>query len=328
MDTTFQRRGARSLMDMAISTIQRNIAHLEDIGDTPIHIALRILKYVQRPKQLALLEEHSPELAEHTHEFWFSFIKRDVFRWQDMLLKKQKKNGEYWTEEEVKQKATYKTYKRCIDKADVASREAEEIFQQRMQATKDAAESNETRIVEKLPAGWLKRRGAGRQESSATGELRLTKGSKTKTDTGKNMITKFRREAADKMLTRPGSVLATPNHLLNRTMAPKIFARREPTMRRLLSERRLSQTKQDSPKAASKDPPTTIRDVSKKITLSNLPSKTAYQATKAPTNERREPKATDIGESPKDRAKTQQSPLRPVKRRTEPTVLLPNKRRK
>jgi RNA polymerase II transcription factor SIII (Elongin) subunit A len=316
-------------MQMAISTIQRNIIHLDDLGDTPIHIALRIIKYVQRPKQLALIEERTPELAQHTHHFWFNFIKRDVFRWQDMLLKKQKKNGEFWTEDEVKQKTTYKTYKRCIEKSESASREAEEIFQQQMQATKDAAENNETRIVERLPASWMKRRNAGRQESSSTGELRLTKGSKTRTDTGRNMITKFRREAADMRLTRPGSSLSTPSHLLNRAIPPpKIFARREPTMRRLLSARPISQGKSDSPKAASRDPSTTLRNMSKKIAPPRISAKAVPSQSKISSKERGEPKTNDLEEGSKDRNKTQPSPLRPIKRRAEQTVLLPNKRSK
>jgi hypothetical protein len=297
MDMYSEPVGSRRLLDMSLSTIQRNIACLEDLGDTPLHLATRILRYIKRPQQLAIIEENSPTLLGHTHEFWFNFIKRDIFNWEKMLLTKQKRDGSFWTAEEIKQKATYKTYKNCLQKAEDEERKAREILNKDMQARKETDIDTETKILEKEPSTWTKGRSGNKRTTGTVGGLRFTHGSRTKTDTPKGFMAKLRREAADSKLTRPGSTLATPNHLLGRTPPMKIFARRE-----------IEKTTATTPISATQSTRTNYVGNTPQKPLSSIPAIPANTESNKPV--------------------PQTSPLRPGKRKAPPTVLLPNKRQK
>jgi hypothetical protein len=309
MSTYTEPRGAQTLLSMALGAINL----LEDIGDTPIHIALPILRSIERPEQLALLEECNPALLEHTPELWFNFIKRDVYQWKELLLTKQKSNGELWTEGEVKQKTNYKIYKKYLAKSEVIKAEAEEVLKERLAAAKNAAIKKETRIVERLPQSWMKR-GSSRGASSASAEIRLSNGSRTKTDTVKGLMTKVRREVADARLTRPGSTLGTPTHLLNTGRPRPIIAHKSagPPMRRLLSE------KPSSKPTASGLLRAQPSENSKAQKLSSSTNSLVIKGSED---------LVDI-EAAKTQRDLPQAPVyRPLKRKA-PTVLLPMKRMK
>jgi RNA polymerase II transcription factor SIII (elongin) subunit A len=297
---------------MAQGAVRRNITLLEDIGDTPIHIALPILRSVERPEQLALLEERSPALVEHTTELWFNFIKRDVYEWKDILSEKRKRSGEPWTEDEAKQKTNYKIYKKWLARSEVLKAEAEEVLKERLAAVKNAAIKKETRIVEKLPQSWMKSRTSLRGGSSASAEIRFTSGSRTKTDTVRGLMTKVRREAADARLTRPGSTLGTPTHLLNTGKPRTIIARSvvAPPMRRLLSE-----NPSLKPKSAAHAPESPERLKSPISSSNKISPRKAAEESKG------------VESTTKQGDPSQVSPYRPLKRKAA-TVLLPVKRMK
>lgn len=67
-----------TLLAMAIRCAQRNIESIDNLADMPFDMARPILKRVHDPEQLLEIEKNSPQLAEHTGEFWQAMIKRDM----------------------------------------------------------------------------------------------------------------------------------------------------------------------------------------------------------------------------------------------------------
>lgn len=298
-----ERLGARKLFNMAINVVRSNIRDIEDFGDTPVHIVLPLLRHVQRPDQLALIEENSPFLKDHTHELWFNMLTRDVFNWQDMLLTKRKANGALWTEDEVKQKMTHKIYKRSLIKAEEAEKAAEEEMIQKMQAAHQAASSNTPKVVVNDPLLWKKQRTARQDGSSSS--LRFTAGSRTRIDTGKSALNKIWREAADSKLKRPGSTLARPAHLLKKG---KVIAPRSSGVRTLVTGANAILRKTPQNMASVPSNPRTLQ----------VPS---ISETSRPKSKPSAPKD--------DRASAIRSPASAIpKRRAEISVLMPTKRRK
>jgi hypothetical protein len=213
-----ERVGAPRLVDLCIATARRNVQFIDDIGNLlPLKLVMPIVKAVQRPDQLARLEKNRPELAEETHEMWFNFIKRDVSRWEKMLLTKVKRNGENWTVDEIKKKATETTYRNCMAKEQKEVAQATEDLRQATEKETKEARDRQTRIVDKVPSSWEKHR-----HSSSTG-------GRSKSD----VISKMRREAAAHRRVAPGGSLSTPSHLLRFKREVHVSIR-PPRMRRLL----------------------------------------------------------------------------------------------
>jgi RNA polymerase II transcription factor SIII (Elongin) subunit A len=301
METQKGPQGARPLVSMALDIVRRHVASLDDVGDAPPKLILPILKHIHRPEQLALIEENSPHLKDHTHELWFNFIKRDCFGWDNILLTKRKKNGELWTVDEVKQKATWTTYQRCLEKSEKSEEEALLALEKNMSAEKKQAESRETRVLQNLPSGWLRKR--GHKPTGKVTEL-------------KNMIAKHRREEVNSGLAKPGKPLARPTHFLNRgamgMAGPNQAARRIlPPMRRL--------TAAPADKSTTESKMKSISPKLQELLPSPIKSSTAERS-QAPEARNTETAQTTQGNQPPR--------PRPPKRKAPPTVLLPMKREK
>jgi hypothetical protein len=222
VDNEPERIGSRSLFDMSMDKLRKNIHLLWETNDTPIHILMPLITLVQNPAQLGAIEESSPHLHGHLGIFWLRIIKRNITGWEDMLIKnKLHSDGRHWTEEEVAKKATYRTYRNCVRKMKQEDAAAEEQLRQAVGQASAAQRDKETLIIEQLPPGYLKKKkrvaGGGYDGTSGaaqTGELRFGGGSRTRTNTGKGVMTKIRRELKEARFSRNGGSLATPTHLL------------------------------------------------------------------------------------------------------------------
>jgi RNA polymerase II transcription factor SIII (Elongin) subunit A len=292
-----ERVGAPRLVDLALATARRNAQFIDDVGNLlPIRMVMPILKAVERPAQLAILEKNRPELVAETHELWFNMIKRDVPGWEKMLLTKVKRNGETWTVDEIKRKATATTYRNCMEKNEKEVAQATEVLRQAIAQDTKERRDKETRIVEKVPSSWEKRRHA---PSTAT---------RPKSD----VISKMRREAAAHRQMQPGGSLSTPSHLLGFMRRPRA-AIRVPRMRRLL----------DPASAPASEPNKT-----KPLTAPGSHTRARSDATSAkePDGGASTAKETPApsGSKPLDNREGRTTP----KRKQAPTVLLPSKRRK
>jgi hypothetical protein len=285
-----ERIGAPRLVDLCIATARRNVQFIDDVGNLlPLKIVLPIVKAVERPDQLALLEKNRPGLADETHEMWFNFIKRDVPGWEKMLLTRVKRSGETWTVDEIRKKATQKTYRTCMAKEQEEVAQATEVLRQATAKETQESRDRETRIVDKVPSSWEKHH---HRTPSQRG--------------GSGVISKLRREAAAHRQAAPGGSLSTPSHLLRfkRQVHGTI---RPPRMRRLLdpagTPTRAAVDKERSPMKAE------ARSKPKEASGKELEGDAAKE-TKAPASK----PAESRGATPKRK--------RPV------TVLLPSKRKK
>jgi hypothetical protein len=292
-----ERVGAPKLVDLALATARRHAQFIDDVGNLlPIKMVMPILKAVERPDQLATLEKNRPELAAETHELWFNMIKRDVSGWEKMLLTKVKRNGETWTVDEIKRKATATTYRNCMAKEEKEVAQATEVLRQAIAQDTKERRDKETRIVEKVPSSWEKRR-----HVPATA-------ARPKSD----VISKMRREAAAHRQTQPGGSLSTPSHLLGFLRRPQ-SAIRAPRMRRLLDPASAPASK------ASKTRSTTA-PWSHARARSDATSAKESDGGANPAKETPAPS----GGKPSDSREGRTTP----KRKQAPTVLLPSKRRK
>ncbi|KAF2853816.1 hypothetical protein T440DRAFT_465572 [Plenodomus tracheiphilus IPT5] len=67
---------------MARQRLIKNIHLLDSVADLPFHFVEPILRFVQNPDQLQLLEENCEQLKGETGEIWLRFIKRDIPNWE------------------------------------------------------------------------------------------------------------------------------------------------------------------------------------------------------------------------------------------------------
>jgi hypothetical protein len=314
MDINGSTIGARPLAAMCLTVIRKNINNVTDLGtlgeDNP-KFALKILRLIKRPEQLAVIEQNSPQLIPHTHEIWFSLIKKEIPGWENMLFHKSRTDGHTFTEEEVKQKCSYNIFKRCQKKADEAERRAEEVLRQQIETAKQASARKETRILTTMPSTASRR-----SRPVAHSELRFSHGSKTK-----NIITKIRRETADAKLKK--GRLGTPTHLLNvrQRMLP-------PGHRAKLTQARSSSTVKSAPRSSSHaapsiSPATRYHQQQHSTREHSPPSSQAISFTGSPGHDSPPPPM-------RERLVLQPSPLvkSGKKRAVAPTVLLPMKRAK
>jgi hypothetical protein len=301
--------GAPRLIDLCIATARRNVHYIDDFGDLPLPFVELIVKSVERPDQLAMLEKSRPDLVDKTHELWFSFIKRDVFGWEKMLLTKIKKNGQTWTVEEIRKKATETTYRNCMAKAQAEEAKATEVLRQAIAKETQEARDRQTLIVDKVPSSWEKHR----HSSSSAG------GRHQKSD----VIGKMRREAAAHRQIKPGGKLATPNHLLRSSKRQVHGTIRAPRLRRLLEP------------AAAPTPAVAAHGADRASSAAVVPARRRSDAREASGKESEGDAGSSAKETPKAAAAAAASrPAEGREARTTPkrkrpvTVLLPSKRKK
>lgn len=73
---------AASLYEMARQRLIKNIHLLYSVSDLPFHFVEPVLRFIQNPDQLRLLEENCEQLRGETGQIWLRFIKRDIPNWE------------------------------------------------------------------------------------------------------------------------------------------------------------------------------------------------------------------------------------------------------
>ncbi|KAF2211207.1 hypothetical protein CERZMDRAFT_85404 [Cercospora zeae-maydis SCOH1-5] len=124
---------------MAIRCAQRNIESIDDLADMPFDMARPILKRVHNPQQLLEIEKNSPQLAEHTGEFWQAMIKRDMpnLTEENMLYPK---NPSSW----------HKVYRKLMRAENAREAEQEEQLRLTLLGSKVERENKKAVIVDKV----------------------------------------------------------------------------------------------------------------------------------------------------------------------------------
>ncbi|KAI9789867.1 MAG: hypothetical protein M1833_002153 [Piccolia ochrophora] len=205
---------AKSLYLLARSRCIKYIKFITDVGDVPYERVRSVLTKVENPEQLRQLELASPQICGEDAEIWQELIKRDIPRW----WKKQQepKNPKNW----------HKLYHKLLreKEADVA-RDAE-VLKAAMDKLSNEKAQNKSHLVDpsELP-GIRKATALGRvnprtsNRSTLPGNssvLSFGSGSRTRTNTGRSVMDKAKREAREMSLfSVRKSILSTPTHRLN-----------------------------------------------------------------------------------------------------------------
>ncbi|EEH37134.1 hypothetical protein PAAG_07552 [Paracoccidioides lutzii Pb01] len=84
---------APSLLHLARKSCMRMIKRIDDIGLARYDLIRPVLQKIENPEQLHELELKSPHLLDHDAELWIEFIKRDVPRFDELVLPE---NPESW----------------------------------------------------------------------------------------------------------------------------------------------------------------------------------------------------------------------------------------
>jgi hypothetical protein len=348
VDQEPERVGAQSLFNISMDKLRKNIHLLWETNDTPTHILMPLVTLVQNPEQLGAIEESSPHLQGQLGQFWLRIIKRNIIGWEDMLIKNRlHSDGRKWTEAEVAQKATYRTYRNCVKKMKQEDALAEEHLRAVMGQASAAQREKETTIIEKLPPGYLKtkkRTGGGydgTSKTAQTGELRFGGGSRTKANTGKGFITKMRRELKEARFMKAGGSLATPTHLLQekakflpqgvdkRFEVPQSTGKRTNLFR--LTARPLpvaTKTRLSSATPAGRAA-ITLPTTPKPRLLGSSSTKPSDVANPVPQRslKRSRPVGEEVDEAPPTRRTSPPAPRNPFQRKkAPPTVLMPPRR--
>ncbi|KZF24529.1 hypothetical protein L228DRAFT_281593 [Xylona heveae TC161] len=206
---------AVSLYQLARKACVRNINSIQDIGDIPYELIRPVLIKLENPAQLRSIEENSPQICGHDAEIWMEFIKRDVPQWESKLH--EPKNPKNW----------YKVYKKLRDESQAEVEKDAEMLKAAFDGLKSEKAKHTSRVVDpssvpRLPRDRGMRVEGGRAKGPGTVRtgnqslLSFGTGSRTKTNTGKSVMEKARREAREMSLfSVRKSVLATPTHRLS-----------------------------------------------------------------------------------------------------------------
>jgi elongin-A len=185
---------APTLYNLAKTRLIQNITLLTDIGDLPYSFLAPILRHIQNPAQLALLETTCPQLLGETGEIWLRFIKRDIPNWEHKPHSP--KDPKNWS----------KVYKKLVKEAEREKLEAQEQLKQQMAALNEKR-SNKTQIIE----GNVGVNHAARARARGSSSWGERSGAPAKT--GKAAFDKLRRGMFDQKMARPKAALL-PAHLL------------------------------------------------------------------------------------------------------------------
>jgi len=110
---------AASLYEMARQRLIKNIHMLYSVSDLPFHFVEPVLRFVQNPDQLQLLETNCEQLRGETGQIWLRFIKRDIPNWESRAY--QPRDPKNWSK-------AYRKLKREAEKEKLA--QEEELKQQ------------------------------------------------------------------------------------------------------------------------------------------------------------------------------------------------------
>ncbi|KAI8938903.1 hypothetical protein NX059_004760 [Plenodomus lindquistii] len=179
---------AASLYDMAKQRLIKNINLLDSVADLPFHFVEPILRYIQNPDQLQLLEENCEQLKGETGEIWLRFIKRDIPNWE--TRKYEPRDPRNWS----------KAYRKLKKDAENEKLAQAEMLRNRMKAV-DRTQTK-TQIVDSRvaisTARMFSNRGSGSSSSSSWGP---PTGAPAKT--GKVALDKLKRGMFDYKRDRP-----------------------------------------------------------------------------------------------------------------------------
>lgn len=181
----------KSLVELATAACQRNVQHLESVGDyLPYQNVRPVLLKVDDGRQLGRIEKNSPQIQGETSEIWLKIIQKDFP--QEFRKKAYKpRNPKNW----------YGIWKQYQKDHQLALEEGENILKNAFAGIKEDKQKNVSKIVDRklLPragrVGSAKRPWGQRDSSSST--LNFTRGSRTKTSTGASVMRKVRRETKE-----------------------------------------------------------------------------------------------------------------------------------
>lgn len=184
----------KSLTALCMQKILNNISLVSSIGDELPHDNRHVQKILSRitsANQLRQMELNSPQLQGHTEKYWRELIRRD-------FLGARKKN--YIPSDPTGWWKVYKRYKKEDDAASAAANAALKSAFNDIAAEK---EKNVSLLISRsqLPraprtgrAYGTRQRGKAKEDTSS---LRFNAGSRTKLNSGKNVLKRARREARD-----------------------------------------------------------------------------------------------------------------------------------
>ena len=217
---------APNLKALAIKACIKNINSLTDVGDLEFSQCHQVLRRIDSPAQLHLIEQNSPQIANDTEDLWRHFISRDIPNWQAKNYAPKDPTGWY---------LVYAKYKRQQEREIEKSREELRQSLAGLKSKRDAMTSKvvDLRSLPKMPrdprlianGGNLLKRKATTWKKEANGSsLTWASGSKTKMTDGKSVLTRARREAkeisamsrlARPMTTKIGQVSRAPTGLVD-----------------------------------------------------------------------------------------------------------------
>jgi elongin-A len=174
-----------------------------------------VLRKLERPEQLHILEQNSPQLYENNadSEIWMMFIKRDIPNYASKPH--QPKNPANW----------YKVYKKLLAEVKSDIEDDALILKATMDKLAEERAKHTSKIVDPRTMPKLPRMGGMRAEAQKRAQatvrtadssvLRFTSGSKTKMTTGKGVMDRARREARElSLFSARKAPLAVPTHKL------------------------------------------------------------------------------------------------------------------
>ncbi|EPE06803.1 rna polymerase ii transcription factor siii subunit a [Ophiostoma piceae UAMH 11346] len=205
IQVTERRQGPRSLKSMALTVALRNASQITDLGDMAFADAAPILRHVDNPDQLHMLESNSPNFTDNPKNMtsvWTRLLTKklpgwDTDDWEDKYgLTDDDRASMSWYE-------IFKIIKEARDRA-VAADTAKLL--QDMQGHRQAKENKSTHIVSSSRAlnritpgiSTIKRRGPGGGPGMPS-TLSFGGGSRTKTTTSQNVMKRVRREAKESL---------------------------------------------------------------------------------------------------------------------------------
>lgn len=300
---------------MARRRLVKNIHLLDSVADLPFHFVEPIIRYIQNPEQLQLLEENCEQLRGETGEIWLRFIKRDIPSWETRRFEPQ--NPKNWA----------KVYRKLKKDAENEKLAQAEMLRNKMKAV-DRTQTK-TQIVDSRTALGAARmfssRGSG---SSANASWGPSTGAPAKT--GKAVLDKLKRGMFDYKRDRPTLHQAPPQiQARRRTQLVKAPAHMVRMAVNEAPQRRIADAREAADAAAKRHEPQTpaSRPSSTKpqIIQRPVPQKSALpERVSLPQNyhaerQRTGPAASDVRASALVPA--------PKRKRTEYSMFQPNKRR-
>ncbi|KAH8179683.1 RNA polymerase II transcription factor SIII (Elongin) subunit A domain-containing protein [Sarocladium implicatum] len=176
----------KSLMDLAMMTIFKNVKELTNAGDFLPYETLRpILLKVDSARQLRQLELNSPQIEGETGEVWLKLIEKDFpMEYRAQLFKPPDPSKWY---------RVYEKYKKIHDRR---VQESEAKLREALAGFAEDNERNTSKIVnKKLPSRVVKRRGGPADHTVSS--MTFNRGSRTKTLNGAGVMRKVRRETKE-----------------------------------------------------------------------------------------------------------------------------------